>query len=63
MLFLLYINSINSAITSQVKLFANDSSFRDYNILGTTLKRVRNHDYLGVAMSSDLNWLNLVAKN
>ena len=27
------------------------------NILGTTLRRVTNHDYLGVTMSSDLNWL------
>ena len=34
-----------------------NSIFHDYNILGTTLKRVANHDYLGVTMSSDLNWL------
>ena len=27
------------------------------------LKRVTNHDYLGVALSSDLNWLRHVAKN
>ena len=28
-----------------------------YYILATKLTRVRNHDYLGVTMSSDLNWL------
>ena len=27
------------------------------NILGAMLKRVTNHDYLGVTISSDLNWL------
>ena len=30
-------------------------SFLDNNILGATLKRVTNHDYLGVTISSDLN--------
>ena len=34
-----------------------NSSFHDYGILGTTLMWVTNHDYLGVAISSDLNWL------
>ena len=111
MLFLLYINDINTAITSQIKLFANDSVlyrnirnqndqvilqndldtisswaekwlmelninkcsvlsitikrnsiFHDYNILGATLKRVTNHDYLGVTILSDLNWLWHVTK-
>ena len=106
MLFLLYINDINNAITSQIKLFADDcvlyrnihdqndqvilqndrdtiSSwaekwlmelninkfsvlsitlkpnyiFHDYDILGAMLKRVTNHVYLGVTMSSDLDWL------
>ena len=106
MLFLLYINDINNAIISQIKLFANDSVlyrnihnqnvqvllqndldtisswaekwlmelninkcsvlsitlkrnsiFHDNNIVGATLKRVTNHDYLGVTISSDLNWL------
>ena len=36
--------------------------FHDYNILGATLKRVTNHDYLGVTISSDLNWLRHVTK-
>ena len=107
MLFLLYVNDINNAITSQIKLFADDSvlyrnirnqndqvilqndvhtisswlmelninkcsvlsitlkpnsSFHDNNILGATHKRVTNHDYLGVTISSDLNWLRHVAK-
>ena len=31
--------------------------FHDYDILGTTLKRVTNHNYLGVTILSDLNWL------
>ena len=105
-LFLSYINDINNAIKSQIKLFADDSVlyrnirnqndqvilqndldtisslaerwlmklninkcsvlsitlkrnsiFHDHNILGATLKRVTNHDYLGVTISSDLNWL------
>ena len=104
MLFLLYINDINNAITSQIALFANDSVlyinirnqndqvilqydldtisswaekwlmelninkcsvlcitlkrnsiFHDYDIHGATLKRVTNHDYLGVTISSDLS--------
>ena len=112
MLFLLYINDINNAIKSQIKLFADDSVlyrnirnqndqvilqndldtisswaekwlmelninkcsvlsitlkrnsiFHDYNILGATHKRVTNHDYLGVTISSDLNWLRHVTKN
>ena len=104
MLFLLYINGINNAITSQIKLFADDSNQNDrvilqndldtisslaekwlmelninkcsvlsttlkcnsifhyHYILGATLKRVTNHDYLGVTISSDLNWLGHVAK-
>ena len=105
MLFLLYINDINNAITSQIKLFADDSVlyrnihnkkyqvilqndldtisswaekwlmelninkcsvlsitlkgnyiFHDNCILGAMLKRVTNHDYLGVTISSDQNW-------
>ena len=107
MLFLLSMNDINNAITSQIKLFANDgvlcrnirshndriilqndldtisswaekwlievninkcdvlaitpkcnSSFNDYDILGTTPMRVTSHDYVGVTISSDLYWLN-----
>ena len=33
------------------------SSFHDYNILGTAVKRVTDHDYLDVTMSCDRNWL------
>ena len=111
MLFLLYINDINNAIKSQIKLFADDSVlyrnirnqndqvilqndldtisswaekwlmelninkcsvlsitlkrnsiFHDYNIIGATLRRVTNHDYLGVTILSDLNWLRHVTK-
>ena len=103
MLFLLYINDINNAITFQIKLHTDDSVlhrnirnqndqeilqndldtisswagkwlmelninkcsvltitlkhnsiFHDNKILGTTHKRVTNHDYLGVTISSDL---------
>ena len=36
--------------------------FHDYDILGETLKRVTNHDYLGVTISSDLNWLHMQQK-
>ena len=110
MLFLLYINDINNAIISQIKLFTDDSVlyknihnqndqvilqndldtitswaekwlmklninkcsvlsitlkrnsiFHDYDILGAMPKRVTNHDYLGVTLSSDLNWLRHVA--
>ena len=111
MLFLLYINDINNAIISQIKLFADDSVmhrnihtqndqvilqndldtisswaekwlmelninkcsvlsitlkrisiFHDYDTLGAMLKRVTNHDYIGVTISSDLCWLRHVAK-
>ena len=111
MLFLLYINDMNNAITFQIKLFADDSVlyrnihnqnyqvipeddldaisswaekwlmelninkcsvlsitlkrnsiFYYYNILGAMHKRVTNHDYLGVTISSDLNWLRHVTK-
>ena len=109
--FLLYINDINNAIKSQIKLFADDSVLyrnvrsqndqvihqndldtfsswaekwlmelninkcsvlsitlkrnsiiHDNNILGAKLKRVTNHDYLGVTISSGLNWLRHVTK-
>ena len=112
MLFLLYINDINNAITSQIKPFADDSVlyrnicnqndqvilqndldtisswaekwlmelnsnkyfvlsithkhnyiFHDYNILGVTLNRVTDHDYIGVTISSDLNLLRQATKN
>ena len=41
----------------------HNSIFHDYNILGATPKRVTNHDYLGVTISNDLNWLRHVKKN
>ena len=111
MLFLLYINDINNAITSQIKLFADDGVlyrnihgqndqvllqddldtisswaekwlmelninkcsvlsitlkciyiFHDYDILGAMFRLVTNHDYLGITISSDLNWLRHVTK-
>ena len=111
MLFLLYINDINNAITSQIRPFADDSvqygnicnhndqvilqndldtisswaekwllklninkcsvlsitlkhnsRSHDYDILGTTLRWVASLDYLGVAISCDLNWLRHVRK-
>ena len=39
-----------------------NSIFGDNDILGATHKRVANHDYLGVAISSDLNWLRRAKK-
>ena len=39
-----------------------NSIFHEYDILGTTHKRVTNHDDLGVVISSDLNWLRHVTK-
>ena len=38
------------------------SIFHDNNILGAMLRRVTNHDYLGVTISSVLNWLRHVTK-
>ena len=46
---LLYIIDIDNAITFQIKL-------------GTTNKRVKNHDYLGVTISSDINWIKHATK-
>ena len=111
MLSLLHINDINNAISSQIKLFSDDSvlyinirsqndheilqndldtisswvetwlmepninkcsvlsitlkrisCFHDNYILGAKLKRVDNHDYLCLAISSDLNWLRHLTK-
>ena len=39
-----------------------NSIFHDYDILGAMPKRVTNHDYLGVTISIDLNWLWQVTK-
>ena len=41
----------------------HNSIFHDNNVPGAMLKRVTNHDYLGVTMSSDLNLLRHVKKN
>ena len=46
------LNVLSSLLHSNVIL-----SFHDNNILGALLKRVTNHDYLGITISSDLNWL------
>ena len=48
--------NINKCSVLSITLKRN-SSFHDYNILGTTHKRVTNHDYLGVTTSSDQNRL------
>ena len=48
--------SINKCSVLSITLKRN-SIFHDYDILGATLKRVTNHDYHGIAISSDLNWL------
>ena len=48
--------NINKCSVLSITLKRN-SIFHDYDILGATLKRVTSHDYLGVTISSDLNWL------
>ena len=53
--------NINKCSVLSITLKRN-SIFHDYNIFGATLKRVINHDYLGVTISSDLIWLRHVAK-
>ena len=53
--------NINKCSVLSITLKSN-SMFHDYNILGATPKRVTNHDYLGVTISSDLNWLRHVKK-
>ena len=53
--------NINKCSVLSITLKRN-SMFHDYNILGATPKRVTNHDYLGVTISSDLNWLRHVKK-
>ena len=53
--------NINKCSVLSITLKRN-SIFHDYNILGATLKRVTNHDYLAVTISSDLNWLRHVTK-
>ena len=53
--------NINKCSVLSITLKHN-SIFHDYNILGAMLKRVTKNDYLGVTISSDLNWLRHVAK-
>ena len=53
--------NINKCSVLSITLKRN-SIFHDYNILGAMLKPVTNHDYLGVTISSDLNWLRHVKK-
>ena len=53
--------NINKCSVLSITLKRN-SIFHDYDILGATLMRVTNHDYLGVTISSDLNWLRHVKK-
>ena len=54
--------NINKCSVLSITLKRN-SIFHDYDILGAMLKLVANHDYLGVAISSDLSWLRHVKKN
>ena len=54
--------NINKCSVLSITLKRN-SIFNDYDILGAMLKRVTNHDYLGVAISSDLSWPRHVKKN
>ena len=53
--------NINKCSVLSITLKRN-SIFHDCDILCAMHKRVTNHDYLGVARSSDLNWLGHVTK-
>ena len=53
--------NINKCSVLSITLKRN-SIFHYNNILGAMPKRVTNHDYLGVTISSDLNWLRHVTK-
>ena len=54
--------NVNKCSVLSITLKRN-SIFHDYDILGATLMRVTNHNYPGVAISSDLSWLRHVAKS
>ena len=53
--------NINKCSVLSITLKRN-SIFHDHDILGAMLRRVANHDYLGVTISSDLDWLRHVTK-
>ena len=53
--------NINKCSVLSIALKRN-SIFHDYDILGAMPRRVANNDYLGVTISSDLNWLRHVTK-
>ena len=53
--------NINKCSILSITLKRN-SIFHDYDILGETLRRVTNHDYLGITISRDLSWLRHVTK-
>ena len=53
--------NINKCSVLSITLKRN-SIFHEYDILGAMLKRVTNHDYHGVTISSDLSWLRHVTK-
>ena len=53
---------INKCSVHSVTLKCN-YSLHDCIILGTMHTWVTNHDYLGVSVSSDQNWLNHIKKN
>ena len=53
--------NINKYSVLSITLKRN-SIFHDYDVLGATLRQVTHHDYLGVSISSDLNWLRHVKK-
>ena len=55
-----YLDTISS--WAEKWLMELNSIFHDYGILGAMLKRVTNHDYLGVTISSDLSWPRHVTK-
>ena len=53
--------NINKCSVLSITLKCN-FAFHHFGLLGTKLMWVTNHDYLGVTISSDLNWLRHVKK-